>query len=308
MTDFRARADAFLSEFLALQPTAATRIGEHAYDALARHVGGRTARRIGRPLAGRVPRVHGPVRRRRRRPRSARPAAGRDALRDVDLREEAWSPLDWVYLLGGGLFGLVSRNSRRWRSGSPRSPGRLDGIEAVVDAAIEEIGPVGERPVARFHTEKASSSATGLAAEATAAQQAEAIRPSCCHVAPPPSVRGLQMDRLERLRDEVLPRRRRRCGRLFAEKMRHTMRSDELTLSGSSNRRSATTTSCAPRWSSRHGAVADLVPGHRTPADEQRLVRGVLDAIAADHLPSESCSTSAARSSSGSRRSAASAT
>ena len=33
MTDFRARTDAFLSEFLALQPTAATLIGEHAYDA-----------------------------------------------------------------------------------------------------------------------------------------------------------------------------------------------------------------------------------------------------------------------------------
>ena len=33
VTDFRARSDAFLSEFLALQPTAATLIGEHAYDA-----------------------------------------------------------------------------------------------------------------------------------------------------------------------------------------------------------------------------------------------------------------------------------
>ena len=74
---------------------------------------------------------------------------------DLDLREEAWSPLEWVYLLGGELADWSRGNSHRWRTSSPRSAGRLDQVETVVDAAIEEIEPVDERPVARFHTEKA---------------------------------------------------------------------------------------------------------------------------------------------------------
>ena len=86
---------------------------------------------------------------------------------DVDLREEAWSPLDWVYLLGGGLFGLVSREFAPLAERLASVAGRLDGIEAVVDAAIEEIGPVGERPVARFHTEKAIEQLPGSSSSPT---------------------------------------------------------------------------------------------------------------------------------------------
>src|SRR5207245_4237427 len=34
-----------------------------------------------------------------------------EALRfaEIELREEAWSPMAWVYLIGEGLFGLVAR-------------------------------------------------------------------------------------------------------------------------------------------------------------------------------------------------------
>jgi uncharacterized protein (DUF885 family) len=303
VTDFRARTDAFLSDFLALQPTAATHIGEHAYDALWPDMSAAGRReRIAfadrwlaefRAFAGLSP----------------DDAVDRDLLvqqldamrfADMDLREEAWSPIDWVYLLGGGLFGLVSREFAPLAKRLASVAGRLDGIEAVVDAAIEEIGPVGERPVARFHTEKALEQLPGvieLAEEAlTTAQQAEAEDPAVAAVLP--RLRAsierarAQLARFERhLRDEVLPRSEgdgRLGAVLFAEKMRHTMRSDDLTPER-----------ILEQAERDYGAVrAEMVriatalwptwfPGTEPPADEQRLVRGVLDAIAADHPPSE---------------------
>ena len=41
---------------------------------------------------------------------------------DEVLREEAWSPLWWVYVVGGGLFTCSPASSRRSRSGSARWP------------------------------------------------------------------------------------------------------------------------------------------------------------------------------------------
>ncbi|MCV5968893.1 hypothetical protein, partial [Lactococcus petauri] len=54
----------------------------------------------------------------------------------------------------------------------------LEGMEAVVDAAVKEIGAVGDRPVARFHTEKAIEQLPGvleLADEAIAAAEAAEV-------------------------------------------------------------------------------------------------------------------------------------
>ena len=303
MTDFRARSDAFLSEFLALHPTAATMIGEHAYDALWPDMSA-AGRRERIAFADRwLAEFRGFT------DLSDDDTIDRDLLvqqldamrfSDADLREEAWSPLEWVYLLGGGLFGLVSREFAPLAERLASVAGRLDGFETVVDAAIEEIGPVGERPVARFHTEKALEQLPGvieLAEEAlTTAQQAEDEDPAVAAVLP--RLRAsterarAQMDRFEHhLRDEVLPRSEgegRLGGALFAEKMRHTMRSEDLTPER-----------ILEQAERDYGAVrAEMVriatdlwptwfPGTEPPADEQRLVRGVLDAISADHPQSE---------------------
>ena len=154
--------------------------------------------------------------------------------------------------------------------------------------------------MARFHTEKALEQLPGvieLAEEAlTMAQEAEGEDAAVAAVLP--RLRAstdrarAQMDRFERhLRDEVLPRSEgdgRLGAALFAEKMRHTMRSDELTPER-----------ILDQAERDHGAVrAEMVrlatalwptwfPGTEPPADEQQLVRGVLDAIAADHPQSE---------------------
>ena len=112
VSDFRARTSAFLAEFFPLFPTAATGIGEHAYD----------DRWPDMSAAGREARLAFADRWlaefRAFENLSADDTVDRDLLvqqleamrfSDLDLREEAWNPLDWVYLLGGGLFPLIAR-------------------------------------------------------------------------------------------------------------------------------------------------------------------------------------------------------
>jgi len=320
VTDFRARTDAFLAEFLALQPTAATLIGEHAYD----------ARWPDMSAAGRRERIAFADRWlaefRGFTELPADDAIDRDLLvqqldamrfADLDLRQEAWSPLEWVYLLGGGLFGLVSREFAPLAERLASVAGRLDGFEAMVDAAIEEIGPVGDRPVARFHTEKALEQLPGvieLADEAlTMAEEAQADDPAVAAVLPrlrasTERARG-EMERFERhLREKVLPQSEgegRLGARLFAEKMRHTMRSQTLTperIKAGAEREYVAVRAEMVRL------ARQLWPtwcdGQPIPGDEGMLVRGVLDAIALEHPKADDRSISAAPRTPGSRPSA----
>ena len=303
MTDFRSRTDAFLREFFPLFPTVATIIGEHAYD----------DRWPDMTAAGRQERIAFADRWLAEIQGldglSTEDAVDRDLLAqqlegmrfsDVDLREEAWNPLEWVYLLGGGLFPLIAREFAPLPDRLASLAGRLEGIDAVVDAAIEEIGPVGDRPVARFHTEKALEQLPGvieLAEEAIAAGQAvEAEDRAAADVLPRLGAAADRareaMARFERhLRDEVLPKSEgegRLGAELFAAKMRHTMRSDALTPDH-----------ILERAERDYGVVrAEMVrlarelwptwfPDSEPPDDEQRLVRGVLDAIAAEHPRSD---------------------
>ncbi len=188
----------------------------------------------------------------------------------------------------------------------------------MVDAAIEEIGPVRERPVARFHTEKALEQLPGvieLAEEAlTMAQQAEGDDAAVAAVLPRlarPPTRAWSDGPLQRhLRDEVLPRSEGegRLGPRFRREMRHTMRSDALTPERILEQADATTGPSVPRWSARHRAVADLVPGTERPVDEHSWCAGSLTQSRPTIRSPRSCSISAERSSSGSRRSAASTT
>ena len=325
MIDFRARADAFLAEFLALHPTAATLIGEHAYDAQWPDMSA-AGRRDRIAFADRwLAEFRGFT------DLPADDAVDRDLLvqqldamrfAELDLREEAWSPLEWVYLLGGGLFGLVSREFAPLAERLASVAGRLDGFEAVVDAAIEEIGPVGDRPVARFHTEKALEQLPGvieLADEAlTMAEQAEAEDPAVAAVLPrlrasTERARG-EMERFERhLREEVLPRSEgegRLGAGLFAREDaphdafgRVDARADPRTGGARLRRRP-----CRD-GSDRDGAVADLVPGHRTARRRTAAgARGPRRDRRRSPAVRASCSSSAGKSSSGWRRSAASAT
>src|SRR6188474_2082150 len=59
---------------------------------------------------------------------------------DTDLREETWSPLEWVYMLGDGLFTLIAREFAPLATRLASIAGRLEGIPAVLDGAREMIG------------------------------------------------------------------------------------------------------------------------------------------------------------------------
>jgi uncharacterized protein (DUF885 family) len=303
VSDFRSRTDAFLSEFFPLFPTAATSIGEHAYD----------DRWPDMSAAGREARLAFADRWlaefRGFEGLSADDAVDRDLLvqqldamrfADLDLREEAWNPLDWVYLLGGGLFPLIAREFAPLGERLASMAGRLEGIDAVVDAAIDEIGPVGDRPVARFHTEKALEQLPGvmeLADEAIAAG-ADVEAEDAAVAAVMPRLRAAAVrardaaERLERhLRNDVLPRSEgegRLGARLFAEKMRHTMRSDDLTPQRILDQAERDYVAVRAEMVRLAGELWPAwFPDQAAPDDEQRLVRGVLDAIAADHPRSD---------------------
>jgi len=299
VTQFRPRVDAFLAEFLALHPTAATAIGEHAYDDRWPDMtaGGRAERlafgeRWLAELGGFVDLAQDDT-------------IDRDLLvleleaalfSDTELREEAWNPLEWIYLLGGGLFPLVAREFAPLANRLASMAGRLERIDAVVDAAEAELVGHDGRPVARFHTEKAIEQLPGimeLADEAIATGEAAAAAdPSVAEVLPrlrSAAARARSaMARFEgHLREVVLPAsdgEGRLGAALFEEKMRRTMRSDELTPER-----------ILTRAEREFGAVrAEMVriagelwpewcPDRERPADDGALVRGVLDAIAAEH-------------------------
>ena len=303
MTDFRARIDALLREYFELHPTAATAIGEHTYDDRWPDVteAGRVARLafIERWLAE----LHACE------SLSADDAIDRDLLvmeleaerfAETDLREESWNPLEWVYLLGGGLFPLIAREFAPLAARLASVAGRLDGVPAVVDGAIEALVGHGGRPVARFHAEKALEQLPGvleLADDAiTAGEAAAATDPGVATVLPRVRTAAanarVAVDRFERhLRETVLPASDgdgRLGSALFAEKMRHTMRSDELTperILARAEREFVAVraemvriaTELWPAW----------CPGVDRPQDEAALVRGVLDAVAAEHPPAD---------------------
>jgi uncharacterized protein (DUF885 family) len=225
--------------------------------------------------------------------------AGRFA--DEVLRDEAWDPLTWIYLIGDGLFNLQAREFAPLADRLTSTAGRLEGLPAVLDAARTTLVGTGDRPVARLHTETALERLAGieeLIADALAAADAAtesgdrdvaAVRPRL--------IAGAETARLAlaafeaHLREVVLPASEGegRLGReLFAEKMRHTMRSDTLTperiLAEADREYVAVRAELVrlarelwPAWR----------PGEPEPDTEDALVRGVLDAIARIHQRAE---------------------
>ncbi len=297
--------DALLEELFDLQPLFATYVGDHARDDRWPDMSHR----------GRAERVAfaerwieavtalGPL--------GVEDAIDRDLLigeldeirfADSVLRDETWDPLQWVYLLGDGLFGLLSREFASPAVRLASVTGRLEGLPAVLDAAREALtrpAGIGDdwRPIGRFQTERAIRDLPGVADLIS-----EALEMAGTAVADgDEAVRGL-LPRLEAaagtaraaveafdayLKDDVLPRSEgegRLGPDLFAAKFRHTMRDVDLTpdrILAAAEREYAVVRAemvrlAAAHWSVWHADVA-------APADETHLVRGVLDAIAAEH-------------------------
>jgi uncharacterized protein (DUF885 family) len=301
VSDFAARVDAFLAEFFALHPLTATTAGMHAHDAAWPDVSergradrlafyGRWAQEFeafdeaGLSTDDRIDRelLLGEL------------AAYRFA--DEVLREECWSPLEWVYMLGDGLFTLIAREFAPLADRLASVAGRLEAMPAVLDGARAALGSV-DRPVARLHTEKAIAQWSGIAeliddalaeGERAAAAGGSAVAAVLPRLRSAADVARAALDDFERhLTDEILPASEgegRLGGELFAAKMVHTLRSSELTPAVVKDRarreydavRAEMIRIAREIWPAWRG---DATP----PEDDGQAVRAVLDAIAVQH-------------------------
>ena len=219
---------------------------------------------------------------------------------EAELQEERWNPLRWVYLLGDGLFGLLSREFAPLAVRLASVTDRLTAMPALLDdAAASLVGTDDGRPVGRFQTETALAQLPGIHAlvDDAVAEAASAVARGDDDVATlqprlvaAAAVATAALTGFEaHLRDQVLPASEgegRLGPDLFARKMRHTMRSETLTperiLAAAEREFAAVRLEMVrlarelwPAWR----------PGESLPPedDEGDLVRGVLDAIAADH-------------------------
>jgi uncharacterized protein (DUF885 family) len=303
MPDFPASLEAFLAEFFRLNPTFATAIGEHAHD----------DRWPDLTAAGRAERAAFDERWlaefRAMTDLSPDEAIDRDLLigeleaarfSETELREDAWNPLQWVYLIGDGLFTLNAREFAPLADRLASTAGRLEGMPAILDAARDTLVGHAGRPVGRFQTETALNQLSGigeLVGEAlTAAGSAASTDPAVAAIMPrltaaAETAREALATFETHLRGTVLPvsEGEGRIGReLFTTKMRHTMRSETLTperiMAAAEREFIAIRAELVRR-------ARDLWPTWRPdepiPDDDNALVRGVLDAVALDHPEAE---------------------
>ena len=301
MTEFAERVDAFFDEYFAREPTDATAAGNHAYDGLWPNVSPAaepdrlafidswqaTFGSFGDDVLDVDERVD------------------RDLLlgvlssyrfNEIELAEDAWSPMAWVYLIGQAFFSLIAREFAPLADRLRSIASRAARLPAVLDAAAETLVGHAGRPVDRFHTETALEQWPGLIGvvdEAIVAGDAvEADDPAVAAVLPQlRAARSVAADALEaferRLRDEILPRTAgegRLGAELFAAKMAHTMQDPSMTPARISERaeREFAAVRAEMIWIAREIAPAWL-GDEEIPTADADLVRAVLDSIAVDH-------------------------
>ena len=301
MSHFADRIDVFMAEFFALHPLTATTAGMHDHDAEWPDVteAGRTRRlefydRWSTELAGLSDDGL-----------TLDEQIDRDLLvgelaayrfGEAELREETWSPLEWVYMLGDGLFMLIAREFAPLATRLASLAGRMEAIPAVLDAGRETIGS-GDRPVARFHTEKALSQWSGIAeliddalaeADRAAADGDAAVTDALPRLRAAADVARPALEAFERhLREVVLPAAEgegRLGPDLFARKMVHTMRSTELTPAVIKERAGREFDAVRAEMVRIAREIWPAWCGDATPPDDDgQVVRAVLDAIAVQH-------------------------
>jgi uncharacterized protein (DUF885 family) len=305
VTAFRSRLDAFFGQYFELNPTHATSAGMHAFD----------DRWPDLSETGRQARIAFVDRWEAELGAADVAALSRDERVDREvlllelaaqrfgetvLREESWNPLEWVYLLGGGIFPLLARDFAPLAERLASAAGRLAAVPGLLASAREALATDAGRPVARLHTETAIKQVDGIAELADdairTAEDAAPTDPAVAELLPrlrdaAVAARGALSSFADHLRDDVLPRSEGegRLGRdLFARKMRHTMRSAEVTpdvILAAAEReldlvRGEMVRLAREAWS---GALA----AEPLPDDEGLLVRRLLDKVATEHPPKD---------------------
>jgi uncharacterized protein (DUF885 family) len=301
VTEFAERVDAFFDAYFAREPTDATAAGNHAYDGFWPDVSvAAEPERLSFIDAWQAAfRLFGDD------VLDADERVDRDLLlgvlssyrfNEVELAEDAWSPMAWVYLIGQGFFSLIAREFAPLADRLGSIASRAERLPAVLDAAAETLVGHAGRPVDRFHTETALEQWPGLIGvvdEAIAAGEAvEADDPAVAAVLP--RLRAARMvaanalDAFERrLRDETLPRTsgEGRLGpELFAAKMAHTMQDPAVTPERIRERAEREFAAVRAEMIRIAREIAPAWLGDQEiPTADVDVVRAVLDSIAVDH-------------------------
>jgi uncharacterized protein (DUF885 family) len=217
------------------------------------------------------------------------------------LRSEAWDPLEIVYLMGGGLFGVLSREYAPWSERGASLFSRIEGLPRLMTAAVAGLNGLADRPVALLQLETALGQLAGVTdlVESTVAEaRSRALAGEAPELVAPietaAAAAGEAIDVFRTALDTDVRRRAEGEGRLgpelFAQKLRHTLGSD---LTPEELRERA--------WADYHAVRAELIrlsrelwstwiPDEPLPevapgdaAGEHALVQRVLDAVAEQH-------------------------
>jgi len=297
--DFRALVDELLAEYFRLDPVHATDIGHHQYDGLWPDLtdAGREARLAFATGALVRLRAIDPASLSRDDAIDQRILVGAaDAMRfsEATLQEDRWNPLTFVYLFGNGLFAILSRPFAPLPDRLRSAAARLRGLPAAIEAARATLSDPGERPVARFHTEKAIERLPGIGnlVDALVAEAAKIEDPAVQAElrAELEAAAGEARTALDAfgawLRDDLLPTATgdfRLGSALYRDKFRHALRVEmepselrERALGAFDGVRAEMQRLARELWSAWKGAELP-------PDNPDTMVRAVLDAIAADH-------------------------
>ena len=221
------------------------------------------------------------------------------------FRADAWDALELITLMGGGLFGVLSREYAPWSERGASLLSRLEGLPALSRQGLDALTGLEGRPVALLHLETAVSQLDGVvelvdSAVAEARVRAEAGEAAEL-LAPMEAAAERARAALEAFRsglDTDVRARARGEGRLgpelFAQKLRRTLSSD---LAPDELRERA--------WADYYAVRAEMlrlaretwptwIPDEPLPDvatgdgdGESVVVKRVLDAIAAEHQQPE---------------------
>lgn len=167
MAAFSTLADRFIDEFLHLDPLASTAVGRHDVDGRWPDwsAAGRAERlawvdRWSKTLRGLDHAALTPDERIDRERLLLE--LDHERFNETDHREDAWNPLGWVYRIGEGIYLLLAGTFAPPAERLASIQARIEGLPAVIDAAIERLGGEPERPVSRFHCEIALRDVRGV--------------------------------------------------------------------------------------------------------------------------------------------------
>lgn len=222
---------------------------------------------------------------------------------DAVLREAAWDPLHYVYLVGSGFFALLAREYAPWAERAAAFVGRLQRLPVLLGEAGGALVGLPDRPVSRLHAETALAQLDGvneLIDEALGEAERRADAGERSHMgaelrqAAQPARTALEQLRRV-LNDDVLPRAEGEGAlgqTLFQAKLRHTLATD-LTVDELRARAERDYEAVrAEMLRLARGLWRQWLPGEPLPEDRgdvsaadaaEQTVRRVLDAIAAEH-------------------------